>query len=488
MLASIQKLHDAMNANHITYCHWKSNEHLFDALDGTTDLDILFLPSERDKVEVVLGACGLKRFRATPNMQYNGIEDYIGFDEETAQIWHLHLHYRMTLGEKHLKGYTLPWGDYILESRIYNEEYGVYTSNPNVEYFLIVVRTYLKLRWRDLLRSASYCDEAEVNWLRSHYNTAEIEMILDYFFGNGFFSMFEEEILFDSVSKVRSFSFQRALRKKLKVHTGFNIVTSYLMRTLREFNWLLGGINRRIGFMGNSPRRRVSPSGGSLVVFLGSDGAGKSTTLKYVKKEFSKKIDVKSMYLGSGDGSSSILRYPMRFVAKRVGGKGVGKSLESESDTTVTLKKRVYGWAKALWAVTLAYEKKRKLKKIVKMKNRGILVLTDRYPQTTTPGYNDGPLLYSHINRKGSLLGSISRWEYRIYDGAHRLCPDLVLRLYVPPEVAMLRKPEMTREEIDKKIEAVRKIDISQNTITVHTDVALQESLSKVMSQIWNII
>ena len=81
MLKSIKQMLDAFEENKIIYCHWKSNEHLAPALVGDTDLDMLFLPEQRSEIDRVLNECGLKRFRATPLMQYKGIEDYIGFTQ-----------------------------------------------------------------------------------------------------------------------------------------------------------------------------------------------------------------------------------------------------------------------------------------------------------------------------------------------------------------------------------------------------------------------
>ena len=110
---------------------------------------MLFLPEQRSQLDAVLNQCGLKRFRSMPLMQYNAIEDYIDFDEETAKIWHLHTHYRMTLGEKHLKGYTVtPWGPYILQHRIF-DELGIYVSCSEIELVLLVTRNALKLPFRD---------------------------------------------------------------------------------------------------------------------------------------------------------------------------------------------------------------------------------------------------------------------------------------------------------------------------------------------------
>lgn len=149
MLISIKRMLDAFEQKGIVYCHWKSNEHLAEALTGDTDLDVLFAPEQRSLLDATLNECGLKRFRSTPLMQYNAIEDFIGFDEEEGKIWHLHTHYRMTLGENHLKGYTItPWTKIILDNRRWDES-GIWCSAIEDELVLLVVRMTMKLRCRD---------------------------------------------------------------------------------------------------------------------------------------------------------------------------------------------------------------------------------------------------------------------------------------------------------------------------------------------------
>ena len=49
--------------------------------------------------------------------------------------------------------------------------------------------------------------------------------------------------------------------------------------------------------------------------------------------------------------------------------------------------------AKAVWALTLANEKSRKLRKIMKARTRGMVVICDRWPQMQFPGELDGPRL-----------------------------------------------------------------------------------------------
>ena len=490
MLKSIERMLKAFEENNVVYCHWKSNEHLAEALTGDTDLDVLFLPEQRSLLDRVLNESGLKRFRSMPLMQYNAIEDYIGFDEETAKIWHLHTHYRMTLGEKHLKGYTVtPWGPYILENRM-KDESGIYVSSPEVELVLLIARNALKLRCRDIGKRVGKDDLIEYKWLLERVDKDAVKDHAEKMIGKKGAELLYKLCDGNLTKKSQLRPLYRYLRKELNCFTGFSKLGSRWMRTKRELFWLVGGVKRRMGWNSSIPYRRVSPSGGSVVVFLGCDGAGKSTSLDYVRKEIGKKIDVKTIYLGSGDGSSSLLRKPMKLVAKRVGGKGLGHSVEKEykEKKSVSLKSRLYSFAKILWAVTLASEKKSKLREMTKARNSGMLVLVDRYPQTINPGYSDGPLLTRYLENKRGLLKRIAQWEFNIYESASRNMPDLMLKLMVPTEVAIARKPEMTAEEIDNKKAAVRAMNAGLRCVEVDTSCPMNESLSKIMSEIWQII
>ncbi len=494
MLKTIKQMLDAFESNKIEYCHWKSNEHLSAALEGNTDLDILFLPEQRSELDRVLNACGLKRFRATPLMQYNAIEDYIGFDKEAAKIWHLHTHYRMTLGEKHLKGYTItPWGYWVLENRIWSKQ-GIYTSCFEDELVLLLVRNAMKLRWRDRGKKIGADDIAELNWLRQRIDRERFIGHAHQYLGeeaaNEVIRLASENL----IKKSQMNRLHRFLLSELKLYTGYSSVGSWWTRSKRELYWLVGAVARHGGLSINKPNRRISPSGGCVVAFLGCDGAGKSTTIAYVKKEFSKKLDVKTVYLGSGDGSSSLLRKPMKLVAHKIGGKGVGHAVEKEyadsrnGKNKVSLKARLYSAAKVIWADTLANEKKKKLRQVTTARNNGMLVLIDRYPQTEIAGYSDGPLLSKYLEKEKGVLYRKAKKELNIYQSAYANPPDLTLKLVVPTEVAIARKPEMSEEEIDNKKNAVMAMNLSRNSVVVDTSVDMEVSFGNVMDEIWKLI
>ena len=490
LLPSIRAMLDAFRENGIVYCHWKSNEHLAAALAGETDLDVLFLPEQRALLDRVLSECGLKRFRATPLMQYNAIEDFIGFDKSAARIWYLHAHYRMTLGEKHLKGYTVtPWGPYILQNRT-TDASGIDTSSPEIELVLLLARMALKKRWRDIGHKVGNDDLTEYHWLFERVDLTRVEGHAREMIGADGAGLVLALCDGKLKKKAQLTPLYRYLRRELKCFTGYSRTGSRWMRTRRELYWLAGGIRRRLGLDGCTPHRRVSPSGGAAVVFMGCDGAGKSTSLDYVKREFSKKIDVKSVYLGSGDGSSSLLRRPMKAVARKVGGKGLGHAVEQEYEEKkrISLKSHLYNLAKIVWAVTLAREKKHKLRQITRARNNGMLVLVDRFPQTAIPGSSDGPLLTRYLKNKRGLRKWLARREYAIYASASRNQPDLALKLTVPTDVAILRKPEMTPREIERKKAAVRAFNGALRLVEIDTSCPKEQSFGQIMEEIWRIL
>lgn len=489
MLKSIEIVIKSFEERGIQYCHWKSNEHLAEALNGDTDLDVLFDPVQRVELEKILDECGLKRFRSTPLMQYNAIEDFIGFDKDTAKIWHLHTHYRMTLGEKHLKGYTVnPWGKLILENRRKDEQ-GIYCSSYEDELILLLIRMAMKLRLRDYCRGIGKDDRIEYTWLVEHAKLTKLEERAKLFVGEKATKEIVRLIGEKSLTKKNQLrKLRKMLLKNLKLYTGYSSWGSRYMRTKRELFWLVGGVKRRMGINSYVANRRVSPNGGNVIAFLGCDGAGKSTTMAYIKKELNKKLDVTTIYFGSGDGSSSLLRKPMKLVAKKVGGKGLGHSVEKEykEKKKVSLKSRLYSLAKVLWSVTLAEEKKSKIKKQTKARNNGLIVLTDRYPQTLFAGCSDGPLLSKYEGN--GLMGKIAAWEQRIYASAALNPPDLTVKLVVPTDVAIERKPEMTAEEIETKKKIVMGLNLSDNTLVVDTSRPFEDTRAEILEAIWKIL
>jgi hypothetical protein len=117
-----------------------------------------------------------------------------------------------------------------------------------------------------------------------------------------------------------------------------------------------------------------------------------------------------------------------------------------------------------------------------------MLVLADRFPQTQVLGFNDG-LLLSDLQHSS---GRIARWfasrEARAYEWANRYPPDLVIRLNVSPPVAVARKPEMTLEEVTRRVQAVRSLTFGAGAkvVDLDADQPLEAVLREVKWIVWS--
>ena len=132
------------NENKIQYCHWKSNEHLMPGLNGETDLDVLVSPTDKSKCETVLHNLSYLQCISQYGAIYPKVDDWIGFDEQTGKLIHIHLHYKMITGHKGMKEYTLPWDELCLETRVLDPETNVYIMDPNLEIITLYCRICLK--------------------------------------------------------------------------------------------------------------------------------------------------------------------------------------------------------------------------------------------------------------------------------------------------------------------------------------------------------
>jgi len=252
------------------------------------------------------------------------------------------------------------------------------------------------------------------------------------------------------------------------------------------------------------PSRRKLPSRGIEVAIIGIDGSGKSTHLSSLHDWLSWKMDVHSVYLGSGDGSSSLLRYPLKKLNKlraqfensgATNSKNKSKNqnkgseqVDRDSKFTETTDTSV-GLAKSVWAVLLAREKRKKRRQATRARNRGMIVLMDRYPQNQFKDINDGPLLNAWIKSNSKILKKIATWERDIYQDLENNSPDLVIKLVTDPEVGKKRKPETPISDLQQKAEIIESIEYENSrVVTIDTHQDIEDVLNDIKKEVWDVI
>lgn len=468
----------------VVYCHWKSNDHLAAALAADTDLDILVDPAGIDDVYAVFAELACRRGRVANARNDIGLEDFLGVDDESGRMVHFHVHYRIPGGERHNKRFRLPWERMVLDGRI-RDGSGVWVTAPATEVVLLLTRYALKLRLRDRLRRVPG-PGAELEFLMARADRGEVLELADRLLGPR-----GRSAVADCVDRgpdvSRLLRLRRVVLRELGSQTSSRGPAAFARRTSREAAWVLRGISRKV-----APRPvlkgRGGTGGGLLVAFVGCDGSGKSTMVRETRELLAPKLDVYPMYLGSGDGSSSLLRKPMKAVRDLVFGPSRNKDAIARKVAVGDSHPGAMSVAKAVWAVTLAAEKQRKLRQVMKARTRGMVVICDRWPQTQFPGELDGPRL-QHWATGSGWQRMLARYELAPYELARRFPPDLVIRLDVDLDTAASRRTEDGRDYLAHRIGLVRALRFDGSLFgVVEVDAAqpADKVLIEIVRAIWS--
>lgn len=197
-----------------------------------------------------------------------------------------------------------------------------------------------------------------------------------------------------------------------------------------------------------------------LIAVVGSDGTGKSTLTADLVKNLQQHLPTERRYLGliSGEDGDKIKRLP--FI-----GVWLERRLAAKSDKT----QRMSNQPPALWAALIMYGfsvwRAANLRKIIRLAESGVLVISDRYPQAEISGfYYDGPGI--GVERaSGWLMTRLAAREKRLYQKMALSCPELILRLDVDVDTAFSRKPDHSYEELKDKISAMVRIQYNGSRI-----------------------
>lgn len=473
--ALLHLLHEA----DIQYCHWKSNEHLRASLRGDTDLDVLVARHEVQPLARVLAATRFKRCLTAPPRKYPAIESYMGLDEESGRLIHLHVHYQLTLGERYLKGYRVPWERLLLSRRVYSESEGLYVADPHLELLLLVIRAALKLRARDRLLSALGRPAIrpgllqEFVWLAARVERHELAGLASTLVGERAAGVLESMVAAPPPTPRALARFRSGLVPPVDEYRTYLSFGANWRRWARELLLL------------SAPRLRL-PQGGLVIIFLGADGSGKSTLTREVHRWLSGNLDVASVYFGSGQGPVSLPRRALQRAA------ALFKQVAPSARASAQVKHRGEGASRLrtagelLWVTSLAFERRRRAAQARRARNQGSIVLCDRFPQSQSAG-NDGPWLGHWLDHRSWVWRAGARAELAAVQYVERLRPVLAIKLGITREVALQRKPETPPTLLDARMRVLERLRFAEETRVVEIDATrrLEEVLLEVKREIW---
>jgi thymidylate kinase len=197
-----------------------------------------------------------------------------------------------------------------------------------------------------------------------------------------------------------------------------------------------------------------------LIAVIGCDGSGKTTVSDEILACVRSYGPVEAAHLGkqSGNIGRAVARLPL--VGKRLDRVIVRKADNSRAQRD----KKTPGLFTALVISAFALRRLRRFRRMMALRRRSLMIVTDRYPQLELPGAYDGPDL--SVTASGSaIVRWLARRERVSYEWMTSHRPDLVLRLNVDLDTACARKPDHRRELLARKVEATPRLKFNGATI-----------------------
>lgn len=500
-LEALTRLFQAMHLQGIRYCHWKSNLRLEKSLQGGTDLDLLVDRRQHIHFRQLLLAHGIKPLIAPPSQRFPAMEHYLGFDEASGKLFHLHVHYQLVLGEEFIKNFRLPLEEAFLSNTRWL--HGVRIPAAELELIVLALRILLKYRDRDALkdilgiRSSKIVSDflPEVEWLLTQTTPLHLEETL-----LRFKDILPTEIIRQFLHLLQTNPRQGwallRLRQRLRHSLHLYRRNSPWHASLDYFLRLWA---RQKIALGLSPTTRLTlPEGGITLALIGADGAGKSTLTDLLARWLSWKVDTHVYYLGSKRPSRRsrvlylffrALRRSHRTFAAWFGEQSFpARHLADLRDTLLSLH-----------ALSIGHDRYQRYMSGQKQAAAGSFVIYDRFPLSAIDPHLDthlldGPQVAWLTAGKNTLwLKRICQAEENLYRQMH--APEHVVILEVSPAVSRQRKPDHKPEAIAAKIQALRSLTSQPDPVSsglhlipISADQPLEQVFAQLKREVWQLL
>lgn len=203
----------------------------------------------------------------------------------------------------------------------------------------------------------------------------------------------------------------------------------------------------------DAPTDALPPPVAGLIAVVGCDGTGKSTLTADLVANLRRTGPVQRRYLGlvSGETGDKIKRLPLL-------GPRLERRLAAKSERAQNMRNRSPGVCAAFVMYGFSLWRAWHLRRARGLAERGVLVITDRYPQAEIDGFHyDGPGLGVERSRH-RLVRKLALREQRLYQRMARCRPALLIRLDIDLDTAHARKPDHDPAELRDKIAVMARL------------------------------
>lgn len=487
----------ALERASIPYVYWKPTAGVIRAMSGgRKDLDLLVSPSSLESARRTLQQHGYKRF-VLPRGALPGSEAWVGWDRLADRFYYAHLHWELHTGRPGLHEQELPWVEPLL-SFARPGPAGASVLCPEAELALVATRAVFEPRlWSHSPHRISGDACAMIEASRRASDARQLAVVSSRLFGTAGRRACEllSEPRFPMEQAAWS-SWRTLVRRALSRSrvSSAEVTARWTLAHARSLGAV--AVRRTLGVAAGELLPRPSSNklrrrGGFLLAFIGPDGAGKSTLTHAIVGWLAELFATESLYLGRGEWVSRAQQAAAELkwaVVERVTDRERPTDSGPADDDgrrhrDAPARQQRVRWVRDASAVALAERKLRAMRRADGLRRRGWVLVTDRFPHPTER-LCDGPAIVLGVGDPAArrALASVER---ALYSRVVRTKPDLVVRLLLPVEESLRRKPDHRDVDIRAKLAAARRAQYDATTIDLAADAPLDTVLDAVKAAVW---
>jgi thymidylate kinase len=466
----LRQLVKALDTQGVAYCQWKGHWSAHRWAIGEGDIDLLVDHAAIATFRSLVAELGFKLAVPPPGRQIPGVESYYGHDPAVPRPLHLHVHYRLVLGDYWKTTYRLPIERPMLQTAVVGEIFRV--PSPTYQFLVFVLRMVLRQRGRPLHYRRRWLGgiQPQLEYLEETSDREALAALIGQHLPCISLSFFDRCVasLRGQGGPIRRAVLGWKLHRSLRAHARPAPLAAVLSAVVEK---LLPPAMLRLLSDG---RMRVA-GGGSVVALVGGDGAGKSTCAYELGEWLSEDLATMRAHLGNP---------PRSWLTLTTGG---ALKIERALDSLFHRKRATASHIELFRHLCTARDCHRLYRKVHRFAARGGIALCERYPVPEN-WLLVGPCIPALLPPIPSVLATLLRKaEVSYYERI--LPPDCLIVLRLDPELAVLRKPEEPAGYVRARGRVVWETDWSATQAhVVDASQMLPDVLRHLKSVIWSVL